>query len=96
MTRKRKVAPEKREVFLLFIMVLCAVFLAEYGEAVTAGSVEIKGLNSIREDEFLDMFCTKKGSPVTGEGVRESIKRVFLKDCLKIFPRKYRRVKIPP
>lgn len=79
MTHKGKVAAKKRGVFLFLMIVLLAHFLAESCEAVTACNVEIKGLNAIKEDEFLNMFGIRKGSPVSEEGVREGIKRVFLK-----------------
>jgi outer membrane protein insertion porin family len=79
MTHKGKVGAKKRGVFLFLMIVLLAHFLAESCEAVTACSVEIKGLNAIKEDEFLNMFGIGKGGPVSEEGVREGIKRVFLK-----------------
>lgn len=64
---------------LFFLFLLLLVFSPISAEAVTAAGVDVKGLCSIGEDEFLNMFCTKKGSDVTEEGIRDGIKRAFLK-----------------
>ena len=71
----------KRKAASLFLCLwaLHALLSPPRGDAANAGSVEIRGLESVGQEEFLNMFGTKKGSPVSGERVRDGIKRAFLK-----------------
>jgi outer membrane protein insertion porin family len=71
----------KRKAVILFLCAwaLHALISPPRGDAANAGRVEIRGLESIGEEEFLNMFCTKPGSPVSAERVRDGIKRAFLK-----------------
>ncbi|MEC4676574.1 MAG: POTRA domain-containing protein [Nitrospirota bacterium] len=55
------------------------MFYSVRAEALTAGRIEITGLYSIGEDEFLDMFGIREGSVIDGDRVRKGIKRAFLK-----------------
>ncbi|MEW6162397.1 MAG: outer membrane protein assembly factor BamA [Nitrospirota bacterium] len=43
------------------------------------GEVEIKGLYSIEKKELLDLLDIRSGKPIDSRGVRQGIKRVFLK-----------------
>jgi outer membrane protein insertion porin family len=71
----------KRRLAILFLCAwaLHALIFPPRGDAAAAGRVQIRGLESIGEKEFLNMFCTKEGSPVSAERVRDGIKRAFLK-----------------
>ena len=48
-------------------------------EALTAGRVEIRGLYTIGEKEFLDVFDLREGSAIDRDKIRADIKRAFLK-----------------
>jgi outer membrane protein insertion porin family len=65
-----------------FLVIVCVVFFVARPSpcrAVTAGRVEIKGLHSLGEKEFLDMFGIRPGSEIDRERVSRAIKTAFLK-----------------
>ncbi len=64
------------------IVSLIAVFLVLVpytAAAVTVGKVEVMGLSSIRENEFLNMLGIAPGQKVDAAVVRDGIKRAFYK-----------------
>jgi outer membrane protein insertion porin family len=63
---------------LSFISALVVMSPGETG-AVTAGTVEIKGLSLIGREEFLDILGIIPGGDIDKELVRNGIKRAFLK-----------------
>jgi outer membrane protein insertion porin family len=64
-------------VFFIFFF-FCAPALSS-GESVIAGDLEIVGLHSIGQDEFINLLGFKKGMAVNEDMVRKGIKRAFLK-----------------
>ncbi len=56
----------------------CAPALCS-GKSVIAGNLEITGLHSIGQDEFINLLGFKKGDAVDENLLRKGIKRVFLK-----------------
>ena len=66
----------------VFLVIAFAVFLVARPcpcGAVTAGGVEVKGLHSVSEKEFLDIFGIRRGSEISREAVSNAIKSAFLK-----------------
>jgi outer membrane protein insertion porin family len=68
-----------RTVISFFIFFVFVVFHSFPCEAATVRKVEIKGLFSIEEEEFFDMFGIHEGTSVNRATVRNGIKRAFLK-----------------
>ncbi len=65
--------------FILAVFLILAATAAPCNAAVVS-SIEVKGLHSIDEDEFLSIFGVKAGDTIDGEKVRAGIKRAFLKN----------------
>lgn len=65
--------------YLVFFALLFFVLFAGYSEASVAGKITVKGLYSISEEEFLDIFGVREGSRIDNEMIRDGIKRAFLK-----------------
>lgn len=63
----------------LIVMSMLLIGNAQECQAVTAGTIEIKGLSSIGRTEFLDLFGIRKGDEIDEQKIRIGIKRAFLK-----------------
>jgi len=72
-------ARRRLSISLFFLLIMSVMFYSVRAEALTAGKIEIRGLYSIGEDEFLDMFGIREGGIIDGDRVRDGIKRAFLK-----------------
>ncbi len=66
-------------IILSLILTFLFVLGSSTCNALNAGKIEIKGLYSIDEDEFLDMFGIREGSLIDREKVSKGIKRTFIK-----------------
>jgi outer membrane protein insertion porin family len=62
-----------------FIFIFFCTPARSSGESVIAGDLEIVGLHSIGQDEFIDLLGFNKGRAVNEDLVRKGIKRAFLK-----------------
>ena len=64
---------------LVLLLLVFVIFSPDIVWAVTAGKVEIHGLTSVGEQEFLDILGIRPGQEVNAENVRDGIKRAFYK-----------------
>jgi outer membrane protein insertion porin family len=74
-----QIKTNKKELFLLYLLAFYLFLFVSPCEALTAGKVEVRGLSSIKESEFFDMFGIREGSVIDKEKIRDGIKRAFLK-----------------
>ncbi|OGW28145.1 MAG: outer membrane protein assembly factor BamA [Nitrospirae bacterium GWC2_42_7] len=65
-------------VSVIFALLFLALF-AGFSEASIAGKISVKGLHTVSEGEFHDIFGVKEGSRIDNEIIRNGIKRAFLK-----------------
>ncbi len=65
--------------FLVSIIVISLFLIPRAATAVTVGKVEVRGLSSISENEFLNMLGIAPGKEVDAAVVRDGIKRAFYK-----------------
>ncbi|MBI5641827.1 MAG: outer membrane protein assembly factor BamA [Nitrospirae bacterium] len=64
----------------VLLVVLCFfMFWTASSAAATVGHIEIKGLSSVTQREFLDIFGVREGDPVDPAKISLGIKRAFLK-----------------
>ncbi len=78
-TRPDIISLNNRPFLLFLLMNLCFILFPSPCESVTAGSVEIRGLRSVGDDELLNMMGIRAGGAINEEIVRDGIKRAFLK-----------------
>ncbi len=65
--------------YVLLFLSAVEILSPDQSGAVTAGTVEIRGLSSIDRNEFLDILGIFPGAEIDKELVRNGIKRAFLK-----------------
>ena len=70
---------KKSIISLSLIFIFCFILFSIPCEALTAGRIEIRGLQTIGEQELLDVFDLREGSLIDRDKVRSDIKRAFLK-----------------
>ena len=83
MTVRAGIHHQKRDICMTKAMPLIVAFLLFFlphtATAVTVGKVEVRGLSSIGENEFLNMLGIAPGQKVDAAVVRDGIKRAFYK-----------------